>query len=88
MGVNTRLMAMGLVLQNCEGSFAWRAAHGQIIPHASHPQPMPLEDLGRDATFFPHHSQQQMFGADMTVGQPFRLLCRIRQDPLALVGKG
>jgi hypothetical protein len=35
---------------------------------------MPLEDLGRDATFFPHHSQQQMFGFDCCAAKLTRFI--------------
>jgi len=59
----------------------------ELIANLSQFQAALLQNLGREAFLFAQQSQQQMLSADMLVPQTLGFFCRIRQNPLAFVGK-
>ena len=47
-----------------------------------------MQNLGGKALFFAQQPEQQMFGSDMAMGQPFRFFRGIRQHAFALIAEG
>src|SRR5262245_34301130 len=75
----------GLRQMRCCFYNLWRWSKGNLHSCRSQVYAVRRQDLGCKTICFPEHSEEEVLGTDVPVMEAFCLLCRIRQDTLALI---
>ena len=63
------------------------AGAGQFFADRRQPQSALVQNFGGEALFFAQQTEQQVFGADVLMGEPLRFLGGIGQNPLAFIAE-